>query len=38
MQRRLQLAHQRIRQLTDGNRRLQERLARALGAIREARH
>lgn len=37
MHRRLQLAHQRIRQLTDENRRLQDRLARAHGAIREAR-
>ncbi|WP_426986789.1 DUF6262 family protein [Pseudarthrobacter sp. Y6] len=37
MQRRLQLAHQRIRQLTEENRRLQERLARAHGALREAR-
>jgi DNA topoisomerase IB len=35
--RRLQLAHQRIRQLTDENRRLQERLARAHGALRDAR-
>jgi Mg2+ and Co2+ transporter CorA len=38
MQRRLQLAHQRIQQLTDENRRLQDRLARAHGALREARH
>ena len=37
MQRRLQLAHQRIQQLTDENRRLQDRLARAHGALREAR-
>ena len=37
MHRRLQLAHQRIRQLTDENRRLQDRLARAHGALREAR-
>lgn len=34
LQRRLQLAHHRIRQLTDENRRLQERLARAHGALR----
>ncbi|WP_354962061.1 DUF6262 family protein [Arthrobacter sp. Bi83] len=37
MQRRLQLAHQRIQQLTDENRRLQDRLARAHGALRDAR-
>lgn len=37
MHRRLQLAHQRIRQLTDENRRLQEQLARAHGALRDAR-
>lgn len=37
MQRRLQLAHQRIQQLTDENRRLQDRLARVHGALREAR-
>lgn len=37
MHRRLELAHQRIRQLTAENRRLQEQLARAHGALREAR-
>lgn len=37
MHRRLELAHQRIRQLRAENRRLQERLARAHGALREAR-
>jgi hypothetical protein len=36
MHRRLEVAHQRIRQLTDENRRLQERLARAHGARRAA--
>lgn len=35
--RRLELAHQRIRQLTDKNKRLEERLARAHGALRETR-
>ena len=37
MHRRLQLAHQRIRQLMEENRRLQDRLARAHGELREAR-
>ena len=36
LHRRLQLAHQRIRQLTDENKRLRDRLARAHGAIRDA--
>ena len=36
MHRRLQLSHQRIRQLTDENNRLRERLARAHGALRDA--
>lgn len=36
MHRRLELAHQRIRQLTAENRRLQDRLARAHGARRAA--
>lgn len=36
--RRLELAYKRIRQLTDENKRLEERLARAHGALREARH
>ena len=36
--RRLELAYKRIRKLTDENKRLEERLARAHGALREARH
>jgi hypothetical protein len=36
LHRRLQLAHQRIRQLTDENKRLRERLARVHGALRAA--
>lgn len=36
LRRRLELAHQRIRQLTDENTRLHERLARAHGALRAA--
>lgn len=36
LHRRLQLAHQRIRQLTDENTRLRERLARTHGALRAA--
>lgn len=36
LHRRLQLAHQRIRQLTDENARLSERLARTHGAFRAA--
>lgn len=36
LHRRLQLAHQRIRQLTDENQQLHERLARAHGALRLA--
>lgn len=38
MHRRLELAYERIRQLTDENKHLEERLARAHGALREARH
>jgi predicted nucleic acid-binding Zn-ribbon protein len=36
LHRRLQIAHQRIRQLTDENTRLRERLARTHGALRTA--
>lgn len=36
LHRRLQLAHQRIRQLTDENKQLHDRLARAHGALRLA--
>jgi hypothetical protein len=36
LHRRLQLAHQRIRQLTEENTRLRERLARTHGALRAA--
>lgn len=36
--RRLELAYKRIWQLTDENKRLEERLARAHGALRQARH
>lgn len=36
LHRRLQLAHQRIRQLSDENNRLRERLARSHGALRAA--
>lgn len=36
LQRRLELAHQRIRQLTDENQRLHDELARAYGQLRDA--
>jgi len=36
LQRRLELAHQRIRQLADDNQRLRDQLARAHGALRAA--